>query len=203
MLPSTAIYNPPRLSEKSRRELKSLYPLQGRQRIFNPRRVVIILLRQSPPRMLSIGECPSPPKNFGNVQNSGGEGHSPIFGMILGQLSLRWLVSPVEPQAQRPTGLYLKQWPTKYAGLVGGELGAEGVDGIGNVTLSMGENSTFYFFSRRALNSSLSGSTVWYLLANIGLDSSGSVISTRASFLSLQRTIPMVLFSSGSFTHRS
>ena len=26
MLPSTAIYNPPRLSEKSRREQKSLYP---------------------------------------------------------------------------------------------------------------------------------------------------------------------------------
>ena len=89
--------------------------------------------------LCTIGECPSPPKNFGNVQNSGGEGHSPIFGMILGQLSLRWLVSPVEPQAQRPIGLYLKQWPTKYAGLVGGELGAEGVDGIGNVTLSMGK----------------------------------------------------------------
>ena len=179
-------------------------PLTGATTNFQSSEVVILLLRQSPPRMLcTIGECPSPPKNFGNVQNSGGEGHSPIFGMILGQLSLRWLVNPVEPQAQRPIGLYLKQWPTKYAGLVGGELGAEGVDGIGNVTLSMGENSTFYFFSRRALNSSLSGSTVWYLLANIGLDSSGSVISTRASFLSLQRTIPMVLFSSGSFTHRS
>ena len=29
MLPSTAIYNPPRLSEKSRREQKSLYPTTG------------------------------------------------------------------------------------------------------------------------------------------------------------------------------
>ena len=102
MLPSTAIYNPPRLSEKSRRELKSLYPTTGATTNFQSSEVVIILLRQSPPRMLcTIGECPSPPKNFGNVQNSGGEGHSPIFGMILGQLSLRWLVSPVEPQAQR------------------------------------------------------------------------------------------------------
>ena len=26
-------------------------------------------------RDVSIGECPAPPKNFGNVQNSGGAGH--------------------------------------------------------------------------------------------------------------------------------
>ena len=40
---------PPRLSEKSRRELKSLYPYTGATTNFQSSEVVIILLRQSPP----------------------------------------------------------------------------------------------------------------------------------------------------------
>ena len=72
-LPSTAIYNPPRLIsflKVSARAEKSV-PLTGATTNFQSSEVVIILLRQSPPRMLcTIGECPSPPKNFGNVQNS-------------------------------------------------------------------------------------------------------------------------------------
>ena len=61
----------PRLSEKSRRELKSLYPYTRATTIFQSSQGVLLLLRQSPPRMLSIGERPSPPENFGKVQNSG------------------------------------------------------------------------------------------------------------------------------------
>ena len=44
---------PPRLSEKSRREQKSLYPTTGRQRILNPHWGVLLLLRQSPPPQVS------------------------------------------------------------------------------------------------------------------------------------------------------
>ena len=46
-------------------------PIQGRQRIFNPHWGYFYFIRQSPPRMVSIGERSSPPENFGNVQNSG------------------------------------------------------------------------------------------------------------------------------------
>ena len=33
-------------------------------------------------RDVSIGECPAPPKNFGNVQNPGGAGHRLSFDII-------------------------------------------------------------------------------------------------------------------------
>ena len=49
MLPSTAIYNPPRLSEKSRREQKSLYPTTGAATNSQSSLGVLLLLRQSPP----------------------------------------------------------------------------------------------------------------------------------------------------------
>ena len=51
MLPSTAIYNPPRLSEKSRREQKSLYPTTGAATNSQSSLGVLLLLRQSPPRL--------------------------------------------------------------------------------------------------------------------------------------------------------
>ena len=51
--------------------------------------------------------------------------------------------------------------------------------------------------------SSLLGNTVLYLAAKIRLFFSGSIISTMASFLSRHNTIPIVGFSSGSFTFLS
>ena len=41
---------PPRLSEKSRRELKSLYPTTGETTIFQSSEGVLLFLRQSPPK---------------------------------------------------------------------------------------------------------------------------------------------------------
>ena len=49
MLPSTAIYNPPRLSEKSRREQKRMYPTTGATTDFQSSEGALLLLRQSPP----------------------------------------------------------------------------------------------------------------------------------------------------------
>ena len=57
-----------------------------------------------------------------------------------------------------------------------------------------------YFDSNSLFSSSLLGNTVWYLLANIWLLSLGSVISTTASLLSRQSSIPIVGFSSSNFT---
>ena len=54
MLPSTAIYNPPlRLSEKSRRELKRMYPTTGAATNSQSSLGVLLLLRQSPPTDVS------------------------------------------------------------------------------------------------------------------------------------------------------
>jgi hypothetical protein len=66
------------------------------------------------------------------------------------------------------------------------------------IVLSQITDYSIIFFS-----SALLGKTSLYLLAKICLLLSGRVISTIVSFLSLQRIIPMVLFSSSSFTKRS
>ena len=57
---------------------------------------------------------------------------SPIIDFVIRQRSLRWLVSLVEPQAQRPkTVININVLSLREdAGLVGGELGLEGIDGI-------------------------------------------------------------------------
>ncbi len=57
---------------------------------------------------------------------------SPIIDFAIRQWALRWLVSFIEPQAQRPkTVININVLSLREdAGLVGGELGAEGIDGI-------------------------------------------------------------------------